>query len=54
MAGYEVSKHLDLQVNANNIFDRVYYSAIGSNVTWGSNDNYGTPRSYMLTAKYKF
>ena len=23
-------------------------------VTWGSNDNYGTPRSYMLTAKYKF
>ncbi|MCL9799990.1 TonB-dependent siderophore receptor [Pseudomonas sp. AKS31] len=54
MAGYEVNKHLDLQVNANNIFDRVYYSAIGSNVTWGSNDNYGTPRSYMLTAKYKF
>ncbi|WP_460410630.1 MULTISPECIES: TonB-dependent siderophore receptor [unclassified Pseudomonas] len=54
MAGYEVNKHLDLQVNANNIFDRVYYSAIGSNVTWGSNDNYGNPRSYMLTAKYKF
>ncbi|MFZ3283886.1 TonB-dependent siderophore receptor [Pseudomonas sp.] len=54
MAGYEVNQHLDLQVNANNIFDRVYYSAIGSNVTWGSNDNYGNPRSYMLTAKYKF
>lgn len=54
MAGYEVNKHLDLQVNANNIFDRVYYSAIGSDVTWGSNDNYGNPRSYMLTAKYKF
>ncbi|MFJ5239225.1 TonB-dependent siderophore receptor [Pseudomonas neuropathica] len=54
MAGYEVNKHMDLQVNANNIFDRVYYTAIGSNVTWGSNDNYGNPRSYMLTAKYKF
>ncbi|KII29683.1 TonB-dependent siderophore receptor [Pseudomonas fluorescens] len=54
MAGYEVNKHLDLQVNANNIFDRVYYSSIGSDVTWGSNDNYGNPRSYMLTAKYKF
>ncbi|MFI8222251.1 TonB-dependent siderophore receptor [Pseudomonas sp. NPDC085632] len=54
MAGYEVNQHLDLQVNANNIFDRVYYSAIGSNVTWGANDNYGNPRSYMLTAKYKF
>ncbi|MFJ2485226.1 TonB-dependent siderophore receptor [Pseudomonas sp. NPDC087639] len=54
MAGYEVNKHLDLQVNANNIFDRVYYSAIGTDVTWGSTENYGNPRSYMLTAKYKF
>ncbi|WP_166219524.1 TonB-dependent siderophore receptor [Pseudomonas atagonensis] len=54
MAGYEVNKHLDLQVNANNIFDRVYYSSIGYNTTWGSTDNYGNPRSYMLTAKYKF
>ncbi|WP_028623198.1 TonB-dependent siderophore receptor [Pseudomonas sp. Ant30-3] len=54
MAGYEVNKHLDLQVNANNVFDRVYYSSIGYNTTWGSTDNYGTPRSYMLTAKYKF
>ncbi|VVM43752.1 Ferric-pseudobactin BN7/BN8 receptor [Pseudomonas fluorescens] len=54
MAGYEVNQHLDLQVNANNVFDRVYYSSIGYNTTWGSTDNYGTPRSYMLTAKYKF
>jgi outer membrane receptor for ferric coprogen and ferric-rhodotorulic acid len=54
MAGYEVNKHLDLQVNANNIFDRKYYSSIGTDVTWGSTDNYGTPRSYMMTAKYKF
>ena len=54
MAGYEVNKHLDLQVNANNVFDRVYYSSIGYNTTWGSTDNYGTPRSYMLTAKYRF
>ena len=54
MAGYEVNKHLDLQLNANNIFDRVYYSSIGSDVTWGSTDTYGNPRSYMLTAKYRF
>ncbi|MNJ09582.1 Ferripyoverdine receptor precursor [compost metagenome] len=54
MAGYEVNKHLDLQLNANNVFDRVYYSAIGSDVTWGSTDTYGNPRNYMLTAKYKF
>lgn len=54
MAGYEVNKHLDLQLNANNVFDRVYYSAIGSDVKWGSTDTYGNPRNYMLTAKYKF
>lgn len=54
MAGYEVNKHLDLQVNANNIFDRVYYSAIGSSTIWGSTDTYGNPRSYSLTAKYRF
>ncbi|MNF93593.1 Ferric-pseudobactin BN7/BN8 receptor precursor [compost metagenome] len=54
MAGYEVNKHLDLQLNANNIFDRTYYSAIGYDVTWGSTDTYGNPRNYMLTAKYSF
>ncbi len=54
MAGYQVSKHLDLQLNANNIFDRVYYTAIGSSSVWGSTDTYGNPRSYALTAKYSF
>lgn len=54
MAGYQVNKHLDLQLNANNIFDRVYYSAIGSSPQWGSTDTYGNPRSYSLTAKYTF
>lgn len=54
MAGYQVTKHLDLQLNANNIFDRVYYAAIGSSTVWGSTDTYGDPRSYGLTAKYSF
>lgn len=54
MAGYRVNKHLDLQLNANNLFDRVYYSAIGTSTTWGSTDTYGDPRSYALTAKYTF
>ncbi|MFB4392077.1 MULTISPECIES: TonB-dependent siderophore receptor [unclassified Pseudomonas] len=54
MAGYQVNQHLDLQLNANNIFDRRYYSAIGSDVTWGSTDTYGNPRNLMLTAKYSF
>ncbi|MBD9485565.1 TonB-dependent siderophore receptor [Pseudomonas sp. PDM14] len=54
MAGYEINKNLDLQLNANNIFDREYYSAIGYDVVWGSTDTYGDPRNYMLTAKYSF
>ncbi|MGF6094764.1 TonB-dependent siderophore receptor [Pseudomonas sp. 18175] len=54
MAGYQVNKHLDLQVNANNIFDRTYYSAIGTSPTWGATDTYGNPRSFGVTAKYSF
>lgn len=54
MAGYQVNQHLDLQVNANNIFDRTYYSAIGNSTIWGSTDTYGNPRSFGVTAKYSF
>jgi len=53
MAGYKVNDHLDLQVNANNIFDRRYYNAIASDVSYGG-DSYGNPRNMMLTAKYSF
>jgi outer membrane receptor for ferric coprogen and ferric-rhodotorulic acid len=53
MAGYEVSQHLDLQLNANNIFDRRYYSTIANDVSYGG-DAYGNPRNMMLTAKYSF
>ena len=53
MAGYRVNENLDLQLNANNIFDRKYYSAIANSVSYGG-DSYGTPRNMMLTAKYSF
>lgn len=53
MAGYRVNQNLDLQVNANNIFDRKYYSSISNAVTYGG-DTYGTPRNMMVTAKYSF
>ncbi|MFO2465581.1 TonB-dependent siderophore receptor [Pseudomonas sp. 15FMM2] len=53
MAGYQVNPHLDLQLNANNIFDRTYYSSISNSVSYGG-DNYGSPRNMMLTAKYSF
>ncbi|MGK8289835.1 TonB-dependent siderophore receptor [Pseudomonas putida] len=53
MAGYQVNKHLDLQLNANNVFDRKYYSAIASSVDYAG-DTWGAPRNMMLTAKYSF
>ncbi|PZW68658.1 outer membrane receptor for ferric coprogen and ferric-rhodotorulic acid [Pseudomonas sp. URMO17WK12:I1] len=53
MAGYAVNENLDLQLNANNIFDKKYYSSISSSVDYGG-DTYGNPRNLMLTAKYSF
>ncbi|WDU64807.1 TonB-dependent siderophore receptor [Pseudomonas poae] len=53
MAGYQVNQNLDLQLNANNIFDRRYYSAIASDISYGG-DSYGNPRSFGVTAKYTF
>jgi outer membrane receptor for ferric coprogen and ferric-rhodotorulic acid len=53
MAGYRVSEHLDLQLNANNVFDRKYYSAVASSVDYGG-DTWGAPRNLMMTAKYSF
>lgn len=53
MAGYRVSQNLDLQLNANNVFDRKYYSSIADSSDYGG-DSYGTPRNMMLTAKYSF
>ena len=54
LVGYRATEQLDLQLNVNNVFDRSYYSGIGYDLYWGSTDTYGTPRSYLLTAKYDF
>ncbi len=53
MAGYRVNRHLDLQLNVNNIFDRTYYSSIANSVDYAG-DSYGSPRNMMVTAKYSF
>ncbi|AEF21180.1 TonB-dependent siderophore receptor [Pseudomonas fulva] len=53
MAGYAVNENLDLQLNANNIFDKKYYSSISTSTQYGG-DTYGAPRNLMLTAKYSF
>ncbi|MFJ4064546.1 TonB-dependent siderophore receptor [Pseudomonas sp. NPDC089996] len=53
MAGYKVNQNLDLQLNANNVFDRKFYSAVASSVDYAG-DTWGAPRNMMLTAKYSF
>ncbi|RQO51451.1 TonB-dependent siderophore receptor [Pseudomonas sp. KBW05] len=54
MAGYQVNKHLDTQLNINNMFDKKYYQGIASNSTWSPYDVYGDPRNFTVTAKYSF
>ena len=50
-ASYDVDRHLTLSLNANNIFDRDYYSSIMTTV--GGNF-VGDPRNYMVTDRYRF
>lgn len=45
---YRATEQLSLQANLNNVFDKVYYSAVGG---YGK---YGDPRSLTVTAKYSF
>lgn len=35
MASYQVNQHLDLQLNANNIFDHYQFQAIANSVSYG-------------------
>jgi outer membrane receptor for ferric coprogen and ferric-rhodotorulic acid len=51
IAGYKLSKDVDLQLNINNLFDETYYQSISSSGTMGGNV-YGMPRNIMLTARY--
>lgn len=51
MIGYSPNPQLDVRLNLNNLFDRYYYRAVG----YPDNANLlGEPRSFMLTAQYKF
>lgn len=54
MAGYQVSKNLDSQLNINNLFDRKYYTGLAMNNSWSPYDVYGEPRSFSVSAKYSF
>ena len=50
MAAYEVSKHVTLRLNLNNVTDESSYR-LNNN---GGRYNPGTPRSFLLTADWKF
>jgi len=49
MVSYDVDKHMKLQLNVNNIFDKEYYEGIGSDGMV-----YGSPRNATLIFKYTF
>lgn len=48
-AMYRLSKNLNLKLDVNNLFDKVYYASIGYGGAWGSTETYGRPRSLLLT-----
>ena len=50
MARYRFSEHLSATLNANNIFDKSYYTNIG----FYNSAAYGEPRNFMLTTRYDF
>ncbi|MFZ6642598.1 catecholate siderophore receptor Fiu [Undibacterium sp. TC4M20W] len=51
MASYAINKNIDLQLNINNIADKVYVAAINKS---GYRYTPGTPRAVSLTANVKF
>ncbi|MFZ1391444.1 MAG: TonB-dependent receptor, partial [Dokdonella sp.] len=51
VASYPVNDHFDLRLNAYNLFDKDYVSAINKS---GYRYTPGIPRSFLLTANLKF
>ena len=50
-ASYPIAHNLSLQFNANNLFDRTYYTRLGGTNTYNT---YGDPRNFSLTLRAKF
>lgn len=50
-AGYNLNDRTEFRLNVNNLFDKRYYQTLG----WDTGGNvFGTPRSVLLTARYRF
>lgn len=50
MAAYDINERLSVQLNANNVFDEFYLANLNNG---GSRYTLGTPRSYLLTVRFK-
>ncbi|MET0290404.1 MAG: TonB-dependent siderophore receptor [Pseudoxanthomonas sp.] len=51
MASYDLSDNVRLQLNANNVFDKVYYSKVNPS---GWSNYYGNPRNLMFSVQARF
>lgn len=51
LAEYQIDQHWTLTYNANNVFDKTYYSTVGST---SATNWYGDPRNHMLTLRGTF
>ena len=51
MASYRFNRHTTLQLNANNLFDRTYYTRLGG---LNSYNTYGEPRNVMMTLRAQY
>ncbi len=51
LASYQVNPHLVLRFNINNLFDEQYVRSFNNN---GGRFAFGAPRTYQLTAEFKF
>jgi len=50
-ANYPIAHNLSLQFNANNLFDKTYYTRLGGTNTYNT---YGDPRNFSLTLRARF
>ena len=48
---YELSEHLELQYNLDNVFDKKYIQTIGNDNYWNF---YGEPRNFNVALRAKF
>ena len=51
VASYAINDSLTLRLNANNVFDEAYVAGINKS---GYRYSPGAPRSYLLTAMFRF